>query len=69
MTNKTIFLLALALLKFVLQYVLVSSEYHWHHDEILRFITIFLNANKIYTLFIRHYATIFALKSKISLLI
>lgn len=69
MTNKTIFLLALALAKFVLQYVLVGSEYDWHHDGILRFVTIFQTLNKLYTLFNGYYPATFALKSKIRQLI
>jgi hypothetical protein len=65
MTKKTIVLLAIALAKFVLQYVLASSEYDWHHDEILRLFTIFQTLNKLYTLFIGYYPAAFALKSKL----
>jgi hypothetical protein len=69
MKKKTIILLAFALAKYVLQYILAQSEYDFHHFDYGQLATVFLNANKLYTLFIEHYATDFDLKSKIIQLI
>jgi hypothetical protein len=69
MKKKTIILLAFALAKLALQYILAKSEYDFHHFEYSDFMTIIEHANKLYTLFIGYYATDFDLKSKIRQLI
>jgi hypothetical protein len=69
MKKKTIILLAFALAKLALKYILAKSEYDFHHNEYSNLVTIFENANKLYTLFIGYYATDFDLKSKIKQLI